>query len=82
MVRAFMGITVSVCSACAQARREAHGALWGKSVRTWQEWGWRVGQDRGHFPASEDTAGLLTNRKGHCRWKDRPPVSGMQHCLS
>lgn len=21
---------------------------------TWQGWGWRVGQDRGHFPASKD----------------------------
>lgn len=34
----------------------------GRSIRTRQGWGWRIGKDRGHFPASEDKAGLLTNR--------------------
>lgn len=53
--------------------------IWEGFRRTWQGWGWRVGQDRGHFPASEHKAGPLTNRKGQSRWKDWPVL---RHCLS
>lgn len=34
--------------------------------------GCRQGQDRGHCPATEDKAGLLTNSKGHSL-----PVEGL-----
>lgn len=65
MVRSCMETTIR-CSVCAhrQSMRPTELAV-GRAVRTWQGWGWRVGQDRGHFPALEDKAGPLTDRKGH-----------------
>lgn len=58
--RALKRITVSMCSVCAHRQGvQPTTRSRGKVVRTWQEWGWRVGQDRGHFPASEDTAGRI-----------------------